>query len=135
RNRLAVIHLLRRTGREVPAPLVGFQQNLVGQHVELLLRLALDVAGAGIAQTPPDGALPAAADYGLARRRPTPDNSRRLAMMVAGPGMARTPPSAPLLTACDMDLHARATTSISSRRSALMWPARCSSIRNRANDT
>src|SRR3546814_11956526 len=42
-NRLAVVHLLRRQPGKVPAPGVGLEQDVVAQHVELLLRLALDV--------------------------------------------------------------------------------------------
>jgi hypothetical protein len=43
RDRLAVLHLLRRTRRQMSAPGVGLEQHVVGDHVELLLRLALDV--------------------------------------------------------------------------------------------
>src|SRR3546814_5603778 len=42
-DRLAVVHLFRRQPGQVPAPGVGLQQDVVAQHVELLLRLALDV--------------------------------------------------------------------------------------------
>ncbi len=49
-NRLAVVHLFRRQAGEVAAPGVGFEQDVVRQHVELLLRLALDVAGTGITE-------------------------------------------------------------------------------------
>jgi hypothetical protein len=41
----------------VAAPGVGFEQDLVAQHVELLLRLALHVAGAGVAQHATERAL------------------------------------------------------------------------------
>src|SRR3546814_458394 len=42
-DRLAVVHLFRRQPGQVPAPGVGLEQDVVAQHVELLLRLALDV--------------------------------------------------------------------------------------------
>ncbi len=45
-----MLHLLRGQAGQVAAPFIGFQQDLVAQHIQLLLRLALDVAGAGIAQ-------------------------------------------------------------------------------------
>src|SRR5207342_2996121 len=50
------------------------------------------------------------------------------------PASPRMLPSAPLPTAVAIVLQARATTSISRRRSALMWPACCSSIRNRVRE-
>ena len=49
-HRLAVIHFFRGTGSQVTAPGVGFQQDLVADHVQLLLRLALHVAGTGFAE-------------------------------------------------------------------------------------
>ncbi len=49
--------LLRRAPGQMAAPFIGLDQNLVRQHVELLLRLALDVAGPGIAQHAAQGAL------------------------------------------------------------------------------
>ncbi|MDR6139644.1 hypothetical protein QE438_002948 [Pseudoxanthomonas sp. SORGH_AS 997] len=50
RHRHGVVHLLRGAGGQVAAPGVGFQQDVVADHVQLLLRLALHVAGAGLAQ-------------------------------------------------------------------------------------
>jgi len=44
------IHFLGSHGRQVAAPFVGIEQDVVGDHVELLLRLALDVLAAGFAQ-------------------------------------------------------------------------------------
>ncbi len=45
-----IVHFLGRAAGEVAAPGVGFEQDLVGEHVELLLRLALHVATAGFAE-------------------------------------------------------------------------------------
>ncbi|MDT4877468.1 hypothetical protein FQZ97_1129890 [compost metagenome] len=45
-----MVHFLRCARRQVAAPGVGFQQDVVAQHVQFLLRLALHVAGTGIAQ-------------------------------------------------------------------------------------
>src|SRR6478609_1399514 len=45
RRRPRVVHLLGGERREVAAPLVGLEQDLVREHVELLLRLALHVDG------------------------------------------------------------------------------------------
>src|SRR5690606_16362170 len=56
-NRVAVLHLLGRAGGEVAAPGVGLEQDLVADDVQLLLRLALDVAGAGIAEHAAERAL------------------------------------------------------------------------------
>ncbi len=50
-------HLLGRHRGEVAAPFVGLEQDLVGDHVELLLGLALDVAGAGLAEHAAERAL------------------------------------------------------------------------------
>ncbi|KAG1283265.1 hypothetical protein G6F64_014369 [Rhizopus arrhizus] len=48
RHRLAVVHFFRGAGGEVAAPGVGFEQDLVADDVQLLLRFALYVAaGAG----------------------------------------------------------------------------------------
>jgi len=42
-NRIRIGHFLGRAGREVAAPGVGFQKDLVRKHVQLLLRFALHV--------------------------------------------------------------------------------------------
>jgi hypothetical protein len=43
-------HLFRRHSRKMPAPLVGLEQHLVGNDVELLLHLTLDVLAAQTAE-------------------------------------------------------------------------------------
>ncbi|KAG0923485.1 hypothetical protein G6F31_019487 [Rhizopus arrhizus] len=57
RHRLAVVHFFRGAGGEVAAPGVGFEQDLVADDVQLLLRFALYVAGTGLAQHAAKGAL------------------------------------------------------------------------------
>ena len=52
-----LLHLLGGEGGEVAAPFVGLEQDLVGEHVELLLHLALHVLGAGAAQAVGERAL------------------------------------------------------------------------------
>jgi selenide, water dikinase len=52
-----MVHLLGRQRGEVAAPLVGLEQDLVGDHVELLLRLALHVLRARRAQHAGERAL------------------------------------------------------------------------------
>ena len=51
------------------APFIGFQQDLVAEHIQLLLRLALDVAGAGIAEHAAQSALADRRGDGLAGPR------------------------------------------------------------------
>jgi hypothetical protein len=43
RDQVDGVHLLRSQGRGMSAPLVGLEQDLIGQDVQLLLNLALDV--------------------------------------------------------------------------------------------
>ncbi|MNP40609.1 hypothetical protein D3C76_1342610 [compost metagenome] len=45
-----MVHFLGGHAGQVAGPLVGFQQDFVGQDVELLLHLALDVLGLHAAQ-------------------------------------------------------------------------------------
>ena len=49
-DRHRTLDLLGGERREVAAPDVGLHEDFVGEHVELLLRLALHVVGAGAAQ-------------------------------------------------------------------------------------
>ena len=51
------LDFLRSHGRQVTAPLVGLEQDFVGDHVELLLRLALHVVGTGLAEHARERAL------------------------------------------------------------------------------
>ena len=51
------LDLFRGHSGKVAAPLVGLQQDLVGDDVELLLRLALHVVGAGLAEHAGERAL------------------------------------------------------------------------------
>src|SRR6185437_14302215 len=57
RDRIGLRHLLRHQPRELSSPLVGAQENLVGQQVQFLLRLPLRVLRAGRAQRIVEGAL------------------------------------------------------------------------------
>ena len=57
RHRLAVVHFFRGAGGEVATPGVGFEQDLVADDVQLLLRFALHVAGTGLAQHAAEGAF------------------------------------------------------------------------------
>src|SRR3546814_6837604 len=50
RNLAEIVHLFGCTAGQMAAPLIGLQQDLVRQHIELLLRLTLNIAGAGIAK-------------------------------------------------------------------------------------
>lgn len=50
RNLVGVVHLLGGHAGQVAGPFVGFQQDLVGHHVQLLLHLALHVLGAHAAE-------------------------------------------------------------------------------------
>ena len=43
RNLVGIIHLLRGHAGNIASALVGLQKDLVGDHVQLLLRLALDI--------------------------------------------------------------------------------------------
>ena len=45
-DRVGVIHF-RRHRRQVATPFVGFQQDIVGDHVEFFCASALNIAGAG----------------------------------------------------------------------------------------
>ena len=49
-NLVGIVHFFGRHAGQVTAPLVGFQQDFVGNHVEFLLHLALHVLGAHAAQ-------------------------------------------------------------------------------------
>jgi hypothetical protein len=72
------LHLLRRHGGEVAAPLVGLQERLVGDHVELLLHLALDVLGVEIAEHAAERALVDRMADGLAGARHDLDQQAQL---------------------------------------------------------
>ena len=61
-----MLHLFRGHGGEVAAPFVGFEQDVVGDDVEFLLRFALDVAGPGAAQHIGEGTLADVDRNGLA---------------------------------------------------------------------
>ncbi len=50
RHQVRQVHFLGGHGGEVAAPFVGVEQDVVGQHVELLLRFALHVVAAGFAE-------------------------------------------------------------------------------------
>jgi hypothetical protein len=55
---VGLVHLLGHHRRELAAPLVRLHQHLVGDHVELLLRLALDVLRADDVADARERALP-----------------------------------------------------------------------------
>ena len=57
RDRVRVLHLLGGERGEVAAPFVGLEQDLVREHVELLLHLALHVVRARRAEVARKGAL------------------------------------------------------------------------------
>ncbi len=61
-----MLHFLRGHGGEVAAPLIGFEEDFVGDHVQLFLHLALDVVGAGGPQHIGQGALAHGNGDGLA---------------------------------------------------------------------
>src|SRR3546814_15328183 len=50
RNLAEIVHLFGCTAGQMAAPLIGLQQDLVRQHIELLLRITLNIAGACIAK-------------------------------------------------------------------------------------
>ena len=54
---VGVVHFLGGHAGQVAAPLVGFEQDLVGDHVELLLHLALYVLAVQAAQHAAEGAF------------------------------------------------------------------------------
>src|SRR5690606_3130798 len=56
-NLVGVVHFLGSHASQVTAPLVGLEQNLVGQDVELLLHFALDVLAVSATQYAAKGAL------------------------------------------------------------------------------
>ncbi len=56
-NRLDGVHLFRGHGGQMPAPFVRLNENFVGDDVELLLGLTLDVVGAGFSEHPREGAF------------------------------------------------------------------------------
>ena len=49
-NGMCMFHFLRGQTGQMTAPFIGFQQDFVAQHIELLLGFSLHIAGAGIAQ-------------------------------------------------------------------------------------
>ena len=57
RNLIERFHLFRGHGGQVAAVLVGFEQDFVGDHIQLLLGFALHVAGAGRAEHAGKGPL------------------------------------------------------------------------------
>ena len=50
RNGVGMVHFLGGHRGQMAAPFVGFEQGLVGDHIELLLHFALNVLGSGLAQ-------------------------------------------------------------------------------------
>ena len=66
RDCIGVVHFLRGHGGKVAAPFVGLEQDLVGDHVELLLDLALHVLGLGAAEHAREPALADGDGDGLA---------------------------------------------------------------------
>ena len=56
-NGIDVVHLLGGHGRQVTRPLVGLDEDVVGEHVQLFLGLALDVLAAGATQDAHQGAV------------------------------------------------------------------------------
>ena len=73
------LDFLRSHGRQVTAPLVGLEQDFVGDHVELLLRLALHVVGTGLAEHARERALETFTPIALQARATTSSNRRRSA--------------------------------------------------------
>ncbi|MNS65050.1 hypothetical protein D3C72_981990 [compost metagenome] len=63
------VHFLRGHRRQVAAPLVGVEQHFIGDDVQLLLGLALHIAGAGRAEHAREGALAHGVGNGLAGAR------------------------------------------------------------------
>jgi len=68
-NLVSVVHFLGSHAGQVAAPLVGFQQDFVGEHVELFLHFALHVLAAGAAQHAAQRALGNLVADRLARAR------------------------------------------------------------------
>ncbi len=68
-NLVERFHFFRRHRGEVAAPFVGVEQHFIGDHVQLLLGFALDIAGAGRAQHAGEGALADGVGNGLAGAR------------------------------------------------------------------
>ncbi len=66
------------------APGIGFEQDVVAEHVELLLRLALHVAGAGIAEHAAQGALAHSNRNALAGARNDSDQLAQFRIDTAG---------------------------------------------------
>ena len=57
RNGVGLVHFLGGDGGQLPAPQIGFQQRVVGDHVQLLLGFPLHVLGAHITQIVVQGPL------------------------------------------------------------------------------
>jgi hypothetical protein len=75
---------------QMPAPLVGLEQDLVGDDVELLLRLALHVAGAGLAQHATERALADAIEIALHGARHHLDQQAQVGGDAAGALLPRS---------------------------------------------
>ena len=57
RDLVGIVHFFGRHAGQVTAPFVGFKQDLVGDHIELLLHFTLHVFGAHAAQNTTQGAF------------------------------------------------------------------------------
>jgi hypothetical protein len=79
RNRIDILHFLGGHRRQVAPPLAVVQESLVGQHVELLLRLALHVLAALITQHAGQRATRDALCNRLARAHDVADEHRQIA--------------------------------------------------------
>ena len=57
RNGVGLVHFLGGDGGQLPTPQIGFQQRVVGDHVQLLLGFPLHVLGAHVTQIVVQGSL------------------------------------------------------------------------------
>ncbi|MND67602.1 hypothetical protein D3C80_590220 [compost metagenome] len=84
---VGVVHFLGRHAGQVAAPLVGFQQDFVGHHVQFLLHFALHVLGTHAAEHAAQRALGHRMADLLARARDDLDEEAQIGRRVVASGL------------------------------------------------
>ncbi len=84
---IGVVHFFGRHAGQVTAPFVGFEQNLVGHHVQFLLHFTLHVFGAHAAEYPAQGAFGYRVADLLARTRHYFNQKAQIGRGVVGAGL------------------------------------------------